>query len=285
MLSIDSLLAADLQRTVNTALDEDVGSGDLTARLVPVDATAEAVIISRQQAILCGCAWLNKVYMRLDTSIKIIWLKHDGDLLTPNQPLCRISGPARALLTGERTALNFLQTLSATATLTHSFVERIKGTGASILDTRKTVPGLRRAQKFAVRCGGGSNHRMGLYDAILIKENHILAAGSIKDAVHQAKAMYPGVQIEVETETLEEVQQALDSGSDIIMLDNFDLPMMRNAVNLAAGKVKLEVSGNVSLEAVRDIAETGVDFISIGALTKNIDAIDLSMRFNQPVNL
>ena len=280
----DRLLDAAIERNVADALSEDVGTGDLTAQLVPANVVTRAIVISRENAVLCGTAWFNRCFARLDPSISISWKVADGDRVAPDQVLCEISGPARALLTGERTALNFLQLLSGVATKARQFADAVSGTRAQIVDTRKTLPGLRLAQKFAVKCGGGGNHRLGLYDAILIKENHILAAGSIPAAMAAAKqlAEATGGQckfIQVEVETLDELQQALDSGARMVLLDNMNLDQMRQAVSLAAGQAILEASGNVNLETLRGIAETGVDRISIGGLTKDVRALDLSMRF------
>ena len=269
----------DPDPTVALALAEDVGSGDLTAALIPETAQAEATVISREQAILCGAAWFDAVFRQLDPRIAIKWRVTDGDRVEPNQLLCALRGPARALLTGERTALNFLQALSGTATLARQFADTVAGTGATILDTRKTLPGLRLAQKYAVRCGGCRNHRIGLFDAVLIKENHIMAAGSITAAIVAARRLHPGVTVEVEVESLAELEEALAAGPDIVMLDNFDLGTMAEAVRVTARRVKLEASGNVNFNTVRKIAETGVDYISIGGLTKDVRAVDLSMRF------
>ena len=269
----------DPDPTVALALAEDVGSGDLTAALIPETAQAEATVISREQAILCGAAWFDAVFRQLDPRIAIKWRVTDGDRVEPNQLLCALRGPARALLTGERTALNFLQALSGTATLARQFADTVAGTGATILDTRKTLPGLRLAQKYAVRCGGCQNHRIGLFDAVLIKENHIMAAGSITAAIVAARRLHPGVTVEVEVESLAELEEALAAGPDIVMLDNFDLGTMAEAVRVTARRVKLEASGNVNFNTVRKIAETGVDYISIGGLTKDVRAVDLSMRF------
>ena len=277
--SQSNLPVNDVETLVSRALNEDIGTGDITADLIAQDSVAEARVISRQAAILCGCAWFDAVFQRLDRSISITWSLRDGEAVAPNQSLCQLRGPARAILTGERTALNLLQTLSATATVTHRYVEAVRGTGVKILDTRKTLPGLRTAQKYAVMCGGGTNHRMGLYDGILIKENHIMAAGSIAAAIHTVHRLHPNIPVEVETESLGQLRQALDAGADVILLDNFDIEVMREAVALNQHRAKLEASGGVSLNTIRDIAETGVDFISVGALTKNIDAVDLSMRF------
>lgn len=271
-------LPADLQHVVQAALAEDVGSGDITAALIPPQTQSRAHIISRENAVLCGTAWVDEVFRQLDQQIRIDWQARDGDDIVADQVLCTLSGNARQLLTGERTALNFLQTLSATATQTRQFVRAIADTDTRVLDTRKTLPGLRSAQKYAVRCGGGHNHRLGLFDAFLIKENHILAAGSINAAVQAARIQQPGTKIEVEVENLEELQQALDAGVDQILLDNMSLPRLREAVALNNGQTLLEASGGVSLETIRDIAHTGVDYISIGSLSKDIRAIDLSMR-------
>ncbi len=269
----------DPNPTVALALAEDVGGGDLTAALIPEDAQAEATVISREHAVLCGAAWFDAVFRQLDPRIHIEWRAADGDRVEPNQQLCNLRGPARAMLTGERTALNFLQALSGTATLSRRFADAVAGTGATILDTRKTLPGLRLAQKYAVRCGGCQNHRIGLFDAVLIKENHIMAAGSISNAIATARRLHPGVTVEVEVENLEELGGALAARPDIVMLDNFDLASMAEAVRIAARLVKLEASGNVNFDTVRAIAETGVDYISIGGLTKDLRAVDLSMRF------
>ncbi len=269
----------DPNPTVALALAEDVGAGDLTAALIPEDARAEATVISRETAVLCGAAWFDAVFRQLDPRVAIDWRAADGDRIEPNQVLCTLRGPARPLLTGERTALNFLQMLSGTATLARRFADAVAGTGATILDTRKTLPGLRLAQKYAVRRGGCQNHRIGLFDAVLIKENHIMAAGSITNAIAAARRLHPGVTVEVEVENLAQLEEALAAGPDIVMLDNFDLATMAEAVRIAGGRVKLEASGNVSFDTVRQIAETGVDYISIGGLTKDVRAVDLSMRF------
>lgn len=276
-----SLSQDEIADAARRALDEDMGSGDITAALIPEQATATAAVISREAAVLCGCAWFDAVFQQLDARIQILWHVADAERIAPGQVLCELRGPARPLLSGERTALNFLQTLSATATVTRRYVDAITGTGAWILDTRKTVPGLRRAQKYAVLCGGGRNHRMGLYDAFLIKENHIAAAGSITKAIAAARAQGPGKPVEVEVENLEQLREALAAGTDIVLLDNFDVALLRNAVAVNQRCAKLEASGNVTLENVRNIAETGVDYISVGALTKNLRAVDLSMRLGQ----
>ena len=265
--------------TVALALAEDVGGGDLTAALIPANAQAEATVISRESAVLCGIAWFDAVFRQLDPCISITWQAADGARVEPNQQLCTLRGPARALLTGERTALNFLQLLSGTATLARRYADLVAGTNATILDTRKTLPGLRLAQKYAVRCGGCQNHRIGLFDAVLIKENHIMAAGSISNAIAAARRLHPGVTVEVEVENLAELDEALAARPDIVMLDNFDRATMAEAVRITARQVKLEASGNVNFDTVRAIAETGVDYISIGGLTKDVRAVDLSMRF------
>jgi nicotinate-nucleotide pyrophosphorylase (carboxylating) len=268
----------DISANVKTALAEDVGNGDVTAELIPEDALASATLISRENAILAGCKWFDEVFKQLDQNVSVTWGVADGDVISPDQTLCSINGPARSLLTGERTAINFLQTISATATTVASYVDTIKDTKAKILDTRKTIPGLRLAQKYAVACGGGVNHRIGLYDAILIKENHILAAGSISEAVKQAKLK--NLPVEVEVESLPELEEALSAKADQILLDNFDLIQLVEAVNINQNQAKLEASGNIDNDSLRAIAKTGVDYISIGALTKHIRAIDFSMRIN-----
>ena len=269
----------DPHAAVALALAEDVGGGDLTAALIPERAQAQATVISREAAVLCGAAWFDAVFRQLDPRIAIEWRAGDGDRIAPNQLLCALRGPARPLLTGERTALNFLQSLSGTATLARRYADLVAGTGATVLDTRKTVPGLRLAQKYAVRCGGCQNHRIGLFDAVLIKENHIMAAGSIGDAIAAARRLHPGVTVEVEVENLTQLREALVAQPDIVMLDNFDRSTLVEAVSLTAKRLKLEASGNVNFDTVRAIAETGVDYISIGGLTKDVRAVDLSMRF------
>ncbi|MBK7542354.1 MAG: carboxylating nicotinate-nucleotide diphosphorylase [Candidatus Competibacteraceae bacterium] len=269
----------DPNPAVAAALAEDVGGGDLTAALIPETAESEATVISRERAVLCGTAWFDAVFRQLDPRVAVDWRAADGDRVEPDQLLCALRGPARSLLTGERTALNFLQALSGTATLARQFADTVAGTGATVLDTRKTIPGLRLAQKYAVRCGGCQNHRIGLFDAVLIKENHIMAAGSITQAIQTARRLHPSVKVEVEVENLAQLQEALSAAPDIVMLDNFDLETMAEAVRLTAKRVKLEASGNVNFTTVRRIAETGVDYISIGGLTKDLRAVDLSMRF------
>ena len=272
-----------VRQTVATALLEDVGSGDLTAQLIPADRIARASVITREDAVLCGTAWFDEVFRQIDPHARVSWSVHDGERVRANQQLCTLEGPARSLLTGERTALNFLQSLSATATVTRHYVDAVAGTKCRILDTRKTIPGLRIAQKYAVRCGGGTNHRIGLFDAILVKENHIAAAGSIAAAGHEARRIAAKVLLEVEVESLVQLREALDARVDRILLDNFSLDDMRTAVQTtrahANARTELEASGNMSLETLRAVAETGVDFISVGGLTKHVRAIDLSMRF------
>ena len=268
-----------VQQQIALALAEDIGSGDVTAQLIPENKRADARIICREQAILCGTDWVNEVFNQLDNTIAIEWHCHDSDHIQPNQEICRLHGSARQLLSGERTALNFLQTLSATATQANEYVTVVNGTGCRILDTRKTIPGLRLAQKYAVRCGGAHNHRSGLYDMVLIKENHINAAGSIQAAVDTARRLSPKIPVEVEVENLTQLQQAIASGVERILLDNMDIPTLKQAVAITAKRIPLEASGGVNLKTAREIAATGVDYISIGSITKHIRAIDLSMRF------
>ncbi|MBF6058462.1 carboxylating nicotinate-nucleotide diphosphorylase [Thiomicrorhabdus heinhorstiae] len=268
-----------LEQTVTTALAEDIGNGDLTASLINEQTQATADIVCRENAVICGRPWFDEVFRQVDPQIHVEWLCEEGSQVAADATICRLSGSARNILTAERSALNFLQTLSATATVSALYAKQLAHCHTRMLDTRKTIPGLRLAQKYAVYCGGADNHRIGLYDAILIKENHIMSAGGIAEAVATAKQLYPDVTIEVETENLDEVQQALDAGADIIMLDNFSLQMMHEAVALVDGNAKLEVSGNVELEQLSELAKTGVDYISSGALTKHVKAIDLSMRF------
>ena len=273
------LPSAFIDSQVKLALLEDVGQQDLTANLIPAESIAEAQLITRQDAVLCGRDWFNAVFSRLDDRIQIEWLAADGDALAADAVICRIKGPARAVLTGERTAMNFLQTLSATATSARQYADAVAGLPVKVLDTRKTLPGWRVAQKYAVRCGGCFNHRFGLYDGILIKENHINAAGSIAAAVSQAQSLNAGVPIEVEVENLDELNQALNAGADIVLLDNFELETLKQAVAINDKKALLEASGGISLANIREIAETGVNRISVGALTKDIQAVDLSLRF------
>lgn len=280
-MAIEPVGAADIETLVEQALAEDVGAGDLTAALIPVEARANARVICREPGVIAGAAWFEAVFRRLDSGLEIHWQVQDGGRVAPDRTVCTLSGNARAILTGERTALNLLQTLSATATATRRYVDAIAGTGTRILDTRKTLPGLRRAQKYAVRCGGGHNHRTGLFDAVLIKENHIAAAGSIPAAIEAARAAGAGDFVEVEVETLAQLEQALAAGADRILLDNFDLAALREAVRITDRRARLESSGGITLESVRAVAETGVDDISIGALTKDIRALDLSLRFER----
>jgi len=280
---LDQSLVNYLTDSVTAALAEDVGSGDLTAELVPVGQHAEARVISRQTCTLCGQPWFDEVFLQLESEIQCNWLLAEGDQVAPDTVICELHGPARALLTGERTALNFLQLLSASASAARGYVDAVAGTGAMILDTRKTLPGLRRAQKYAVRCGGAQNHRMGLYDAILIKENHITAAGGVQAAVSATSGRRSNILVEVEVETLEQMQQALESGAHRLLLDNFSIRQLSDAVTLRdqhATDVTLEASGGITLDNVRTVAETGVEYISIGALTKDVLAIDFSMQFN-----
>jgi nicotinate-nucleotide pyrophosphorylase (carboxylating) len=273
-------LTTEIERNVTSALEEDMGGGDLTAMLIPETVRRKARVVSRVDAILCGTPWFDACFRRLDASMAIAWSARDGDSVEAGATLCRIEGQARALLTAERTALNFLQLLSAVATTAHGFVEAVRGTHAAIVDTRTTLPGLRLAQKYAVRAGGGANHRIGLFDGILIKENHIAACGGVVPALERARALASAsVFIQVEVEALEQLREALDAGANMVLLDNFNLAQMREAVRENAGRAQLEASGGITLENVRAIAETGVDRISIGALTKDIKAIDLSMRF------
>ena len=291
----DSLLH-DITKTVTWALCEDLGvntydelssSSDITAELIPTENQAVANIISRDECVICGVAWVNEVFKQLDniynTNTKITWFVNDGQHVSANTTLFELSGNARILLTGERTALNFLQSLSGTATITSDYVKHLTGTTTKLLDTRKTLPGLRSAQKYAVTCGGGVNHRIGLFDAFLIKENHIAACGGIEKAITTARINHSDKTVEVEVETIAELTQALNAGADIIMLDNFSPPMIEQAVKLtaeiSAGRTKLEVSGNMTLTILKDYAKSGVDFISVGALTKHVQAVDLSMRF------
>ncbi len=264
---------------VKLALEEDIGQHDLTADLIPISNQATATIINRETATLCGQRWLETVFQQLDPSISVQWFYADGDVIPTDSIICQLQGSARSLLTGERTAMNFLQTLSATATLSQRYADEIAGLQVKLLDTRKTIPGFRLAQKYAVACGGCHNHRVGLYDGILIKENHINASGSIKAAVELARQLHPAITIEVEVENFDEFDQALACNADIILLDNFDIPALEKAVAVNQGQAKLEASGGITLDTVRAIAETGVDRISTGALTKDIKAIDLSMRF------
>jgi nicotinate-nucleotide pyrophosphorylase (carboxylating) len=268
------LIDADIER----AFAEDFGSGDATAELLPADARADAALTCRENAVLAGSAWFDACFRKLDPDVAIHWQARDGERVAADSVICRLHGNARALVSAERSALNFLQLLSGTATATATYVAAVAGTGVRVLDTRKTVPGLRLAQKYAVRCGGGFNHRIGLYDAILVKENHITAAGGIEPAVRAARRLHPSLLLEIEVETLDELRQAIAAGVDRIMLDNFTPAMMTEAVAIAAGRVALEISGNVDLQTIGAYARTGVDFISVGALTKHVRAVDLSLR-------
>ena len=267
-----------VQANVSAALAEDVGDGDITAALISADSQASARVITREDGVLCGQAWVNEVFAQLDPAVQVQWQARDGRDIAAGDSLFTLQGPARSLLTGERSALNFLQLLSGIATTCQRYAQLVEGTGVKLLDTRKTLPGLRMAQKYAVACGGCYNHRIGLFDAFLIKENHIQACGGIAAAVNTARTQAPGKPVEVEVETMDELRQALEAACDRVMLDNFSLPQMREAVALTAGRLELEASGNVNESTLRPIAETGVDFISIGALTKDCKALDLSMR-------
>ncbi|HRL93656.1 MAG TPA: carboxylating nicotinate-nucleotide diphosphorylase [Pseudomonas sp.] len=273
-------LRSEITANVQTALREDLGSGDITAQLIAAERSASARIITREAATICGIAWVDEVFRQLDPQVSVNWLVQDGQRVTADQTLFTLQGPARALLSGERSALNFLQTLSAVATHSQHYADLVAGTQVKLLDTRKTLPGLRLAQKYAVTCGGCHNHRIGLYDAFLIKENHIAACGGIAQAIQAAQQIAPGKPVEVEVESLEELQQALDAGADIIMLDELSLEDMRTAVHLTAGRAKLEASGGINASTLRSVAETGVDYISLGTLTKDIKAVDLSMRLS-----
>jgi nicotinate-nucleotide pyrophosphorylase (carboxylating) len=278
-MQFSDALQRDITETVRFALAEDIGSGDITAQLIPPEHTATARIITRESAVICGVNWVNEVFQQIDNSVTITWHVADGDSVSADTVLFELSGPARSLLTGERTALNFLQLLSGTATICKHYADLVAHTNVRLLDTRKTIPGLRTAQKYAVTCGACHNHRIGLYDAFLIKENHIAACGGITAAIETARNIAPLKPIEVEVENLAELDIALSGNADIIMLDNFSLEDMRKGVAITAGRARLEASGNVSMQTLAAIAETGVDFISIGALTKHAQAIDLSMRF------
>lgn len=275
----------DIPAAVAHALREDLGgevsaANDITAQLLPEDTQSHAVVITREAGVFCGKRWVEEVFIQLaGDDVSLTWHVEDGDVLSVNQPLFELKGPSRVLLTGERTALNFVQTLSGVASEVRRYVELLEGTNTQLLDTRKTLPGLRTALKYAVLCGGGANHRLGLSDAFLIKENHIIASGSVRQAVEKAFWLHPDVPVEVEVETLEELQEALKAGADIIMLDNFNTGQMREAVKITDGQARLEVSGNVTFDTIREFAETGVDYISVGALTKHVRALDLSMRF------
>ena len=273
-------LPEDISTVVRIALEEDIGDGDITAQLIHAETNASANVVCREPAVLCGTAWFNQTFKTLDESCVVSWTKHDGDQIAANEVICNLEGPARALVTGERTALNLLQTLSGTATTTRRYVERLSGTNVVLLDTRKTIPGLRSVQKYAVLCGGGANHRIGLFDGILIKENHIAAAGSIDAAISRMRSQFPELPIEIEVESIAEVHTAIAAGADMLLLDNFSIEELQAAVKLADGRVKLEASGGFEFAGIRAVAETGVDFVSVGALTKHLKAIDFSMRFH-----
>lgn len=279
-MTLPSLVADSIVDSVKRALQEDIGEGDLTAQLIEESVTAKATIISRQPAIFCGQPWASEVFSQLSPDINQSWKVRDGDEIQDGQTLCELSGPSRPILSGERTALNFLQTLSGTATRTQQFVSAVKGTNAKILDTRKTIPGLRLAQKYAVKCGGGNNHRMGLFDGILIKENHIEASGSLEKAIADALSINSNILVELEVETLDQLRKALDAGVKRLLLDNMTIEQLKQAVEITDKKAELEASGGVTINNVLEIAETGVDYISIGDLTKSIDAVDLSLRFD-----
>ena len=274
------LLEQSIQLNIQQALQEDIGDGDITALLTPEDELATATIISREDMILAGQPWVNALIAAFDSSVQITWLKNDGDLVRANETIFKLAGSARSLLTVERPALNFVQTLSAVASKTAEYVKQLDGLNTKLLDTRKTLPGLRIAQKYAVSVGGGQNHRLGLFDAFLIKENHIMAAGGIAQAIAKAHQIAPGKPVEVEVETWAELDQALEAKADIVMLDNFSQQQMIDAVKHVAGRCKLEASGNITIVNLREVASTGVDYISMGVLTKDVKAVDLSMRFN-----
>ncbi len=278
-LTLDDL-SSEIRANVQLALREDIGSGDITAQLIPAQQQARATVITRENAVICGTAWVDEVFRQLDPDTRVIWQVADGERVSANQVLFQLEGRARTLLSGERCALNFLQTLSAVATHCREYADLVCGTPVKLLDTRKTIPGLRLAEKYAVTCGGCHNHRIGLYDAFLIKENHIAACGGIANAVAAAHALAPGKPVEVEVENLQELRQALDAEADIIMLDELSLDDMRAAVSLSAGRARLEASGGINRQTLRAIAETGVDYISLGTLTKDIKAVDLSMRLS-----
>lgn len=275
-----SLLEQSIQINIQQALQEDIGDGDITAMLTPADEQATATIISREEMVLAGQPWVNALIQAYDNTVQVTWLKQEGDVVAANEAFLKLAGSARSLLTVERPALNFIQTLSAVATKTASYVKQLDGLHTKLLDTRKTLPGLRIAQKYAVAVGGGQNHRLGLFDAFLIKENHIMAAGGIAQAITKAHEIAPGKPVEVEVETWDELNQALEAGADIVMLDNFSQQQMIDAVKHVAGRCKLEASGNITIVNLREVATTGVDYISMGVLTKDVRAVDLSMRFN-----
>lgn len=280
MVSISEIphLQEDIVRAVRIALEEDIGDGDITAQLIPADQTAQATIITREDCVICGTPWVDEVFRQLDPAIRIQWQVRDGDRVSANTTLCTLRGNTRSLLTGERTALNFLQLLSGTATTSRQYADLVKDSKVKILDTRKTIPGLRTAQKYAVRCGGCHNHRMGLYDAFLIKENHIAACGGIKAALETARRQHPDKTVEVEVENLDELKEALEAKADVVMLDNFSETDVIEAANITSGSSKLECSGGISKPAIKNLGTTGADFISVGDLSKNCRSVDLSMR-------
>ena len=275
-----TLLEQTIEKNITQALQEDIGDGDITALLSPQSEQAHANVLTREQMVLAGQPWVNALIEQFDPTIQVTWLKQDGDVVNENEVFLQLSGSARSLLTIERTALNFIQTLSAVATKTAHYLKELQGLHTQLLDTRKTLPGLRIAQKYAVAVGGGKNHRLGLFDAFLIKENHIMAAGGIAQAIAQAHEVSPNKPVEIEVETWDELSQALEAGADIVMLDNFSQQQMIDAVAYVNGRCKLEASGNITLENLREVATTGVDYISMGVLTKDVTAIDLSLRFN-----
>ncbi len=283
---MENRLQQDIARIVSDALKEDLGgkldaSLDITAQLIPAEQKSVATVITREDCVFCGTECVNEVFRQLGGNVEITWHAKEGDRVAPNGKLFTVSGPSREILTAERTCLNFVQTLSGVATEVSKYAAKLEGSQCRLLDTRKTIPGLRNLLKYAVTVGGGHNHRIGLFDAYLIKENHIMACGGIENAVAEARRLNPGKKVEVEVENLEELKTAMDVGADIVMLDNFELPMMYEAAKMNAGKLKLEISGNVNLDTIRTYADTGVDFISVGAITKNVRAVDLSMRFQK----
>jgi len=280
-MSVESSLSPIIKKNVRVALEEDIGSGDITASLISGKTNATAQVITRQDAIICGTAWVDETFRQVDPDLNIEWQVKDGDKVNANQLLFSCTGSASSLLTAERTALNFMQTLSGTATISQHYADMVSETAVKLLDTRKTLPGLRAAQKYAVTCGGCHNHRIGLFDAFLIKENHIMACGGIEKSIIAAHKVAPGKKVEVEVESFAQLQEALDAKADIVMLDNFSFVQMRQAVEFVAGRLKLEASGNINDETLLDTAKTGVDYISIGALTKHCNAVDLSMRFTE----
>ncbi|MEE9354927.1 MAG: carboxylating nicotinate-nucleotide diphosphorylase [Methylococcaceae bacterium] len=269
-----------IEENVFHALKEDIGAGDITAELIPHDNISLATVISREDCIFCGVSWFEETYHQIDEQVVIDWSIEDGDKIEANQIICTLSGSSQSIVSGERVALNFAQTLSATATLSARYAKELEATNTKVLDTRKTIPGLRMAQKYAVSCGGCENHRIGLFDAFLIKENHINACDGIKNAVEKAHFSNPDLNVQVEVENLDELQQAIDAGANRVLIDNFDIEALETAVEICQGKVTSEASGNITLKNIRDVAETGVEYISTGALTKDIKAIDLSMRFD-----